>query len=1005
MPDNYIRLKQLHNPEISGYFVEVLAGTPTLTLGGNVSIEGDLIADTSGVYDLGRGDLPFRDVYIASGENIYFGDQKLSISGSYLLIDDEPFSVDVTGPPGPVGITGPSGATGSAGEQGYIGPTGPGGFTGPTGISITGYFLSGGNDEFIHYVLNDTGALGLGGPATHLPPVLLPSGATGEQGIEGPVGGLIYNFTNITGLFSGEQQPLVSSTEFSYDNPTLKIIRGLAYTMRYDATNVSNALSTATNYFVNGDYLQFCLFDAATKLGRYLPQETGIAPPGTPQSPMPAASGHIEALTSLFQYYEETTYKEQMTGPISFQALSQFRYGFQRITSNGIAVSPPHMYVLGDIIVYDASPAGPTGGTGMTGLTGMSGVTGLTGMSGATGKTGATGMTGVTGAGETGPTGMTGMTGPTSVEPGPTGPQGGPGMAGPQGVGDKFKASFGVDSLINPNDSTQLPAGSFIHIVAGSSTNTLVNGTTATFTMEDEIVIRHNSLRNMAYTAAQKILFSVSNDVTRFFSGRVKTYNESNGQLHVIISPPYSCPSCTSNSSGNPILDMFTAANVIDVNLESLEGRLGRTGETGATGMTGAGFTGGTGAVGPAGGYTGPTGAQGGTGNTGPTGAQGETGLTGMTGMTGHASNAEEFLVSAGTLNSALAFFIDSVGKTSLKLYKGFTYKFNLSAATINSGTAGDHVFAISDTSDGSNNSGPPVGSRYTSGWTEYDSDDEVVANGLGHYALFTVPHNAPATLYYYCVTHASMGSDIAIAVVRAGDTGVTGPQGDTGSQGPAGGYTGMTGYVGPTGPTGIRHRDAWGSGATYVANDTVTNGGRLYICILATPTTGANAYPPTSNTTYWELAAQAGSTGSTGPTGAQGETGLTGMTGDVRYTVGGISLLESDANNIIDFGMHDAGDFYIQNNNVIINFNSGMFRTGQVNIMRVANSGTTDPNHADFISNNPFFWGTGIHWPDDIAPIFTQSNGHSAMYTFVRFTDKMGLPVYLGSYSPNYDI
>ena len=79
--------------------------------------------------------------------------------------------------------------------------------------------------------------------------------------------------------------------------------------------------------------------------------------------------------------------------------------------------------------------------------------------------------------------------------------------------------------------------------------------------------------------------------------------------------------------------------------------------------------------------------------------------------------------------------------------------------------------------------------------------------------------------------------------------------------------------------------------------------------------------------------------------------------------------------------------------------------KTGQVNIMRVCNSGTSDTNSADFISNAPFFWGTGIHWPDDIAPIFTQSRGFSNMYTFVRFPDKVGLPVYLGTYSPNYDI
>jgi hypothetical protein len=180
-----------------------------------------------------------------------------------------------------------------------------------------------------------------------------------------------------------------------------------------------------------------------------------------------------------------------------------------------------------------------------------------------------------------------------------------------------------------------------------------------------------------------------------------------------------------------------------------------------------------------------------------------------------------------------------------------------------------------------------------------------------------------------------------------------------------------------------------------------VTYQGRLYVCIQ---TTSSPSEAPT-DTTKWTLVAEKGSTGSTGPTGAQGETGLTGMTGDVRYTLLDISLLSSNQANIIDFEMHDGGDFYITGNNVIVNFNSGMFRTGQVNIMRVANSGITDANSPLFIGNNPFFWGTGIHWPDDISPIFTQSQGFSNMFTFVRFRDKDNLPVYFGTYAPNYDV
>ena len=103
-----------------------------------------------------------------------------------------------------------------------------------------------------------------------------------------------------------------------------------------------------------------------------------------------------------------------ISGPVSLMAGSAFKYGFQRISATTLSpLNPPHHYVLGDIIVYDASPAGDTGMTGYTGMTGGSGQTGSTGMTGKTGKTGMTGMTGLPGHGDTGMTGLTGKTGKT----------------------------------------------------------------------------------------------------------------------------------------------------------------------------------------------------------------------------------------------------------------------------------------------------------------------------------------------------------------------------------------------------------------------------------------------------------------------------------------------------------------------------------------------------------------------------------------------------------------
>ena len=158
--------------------------------------------------------------------------------------------------------------------------------------------------------------------------------------------------------------------------------------------------------------------------------------------------------------------------------------------------------------------------------------------------------------------------------------------------------------------------------------------------------------------------------------------------------------------------------------------------------------------------------------------------------------------------------------------------------------------------------------------------------------------------------------------------------RGPTGPAGATDGSTGSTGPTGVTGPTGIKFEGTWLNGNSYTVGETVTDGNRLYVCIENT----SSPSEALSDTSKWQIVAEKGFTGSTGPTGGTGMTGKTGMTGDVRYTIGGISLLQSYQDNIVDFGMHDAGDFYITGNNVTVNFNPGMFRTGQVNVMRVCN-------------------------------------------------------------------
>ena len=90
-------------------------------------------------------------------------------------------------------------------------------------------------------------------------------------------------------------------------------------------------------------------------------------------------------------------------------------------------------------------------------------------------------------------------------------------------------------------------------------------------------------------------------------------------------------------------------------------------------------------------------------------------------------------------------FFIDGIKRDQLTLYEGTTYTFNVNAS--------NHPFRFSETSDGVHNSGL----EYTTG----------VTNPGSSVITFTVPINAPSTLYYYCGNHPLMGSNFNIIQPR----------------------------------------------------------------------------------------------------------------------------------------------------------------------------------------------------------------------------------------------
>jgi hypothetical protein len=200
-----------------------------------------------------------------------------------------------------------------------------------------------------------------------------------------------------------------------------------------------------------------------------------------------------------------------------------------------------------------------------------------------------------------------------------------------------------------------------------------------------------------------------------------------------------------------------------DIGATGVPGATGPLGYTGSRGIIGpTGFVGSQGIQGDPGGATGPlgyTGSQGATGPIGIRGMPGNQGYTGSLGASGYTGSKGETgatgLVGAtGVADISLTYFISSIGSVNyvfsgpgivagntdnpvLYLYRGFTYTF------VNT-TGGAHPFAIRVSAGGSD---------YTSGVSGSQTGTQV----------FTVPMNAPGTLYYQCTIHSSMGNTINI--------------------------------------------------------------------------------------------------------------------------------------------------------------------------------------------------------------------------------------------------
>ena len=97
---------------------------------------------------------------------------------------------------------------------------------------------------------------------------------------------------------------------------------------------------------------------------------------------------------------------------------------------------------------------------------------------------------------------------------------------------------------------------------------------------------------------------------------------------------------------------------------------------------------------------------------------------------------------------TSMKFYIDSILQADVTLYRGFTYTFDQSSSSNSA-----HPFRLSTTSDGTHGGG----SQYTDGVTYTGTQG---STGL---LTFTVPLDAPDTLYYYCQNHGNMGGEISI--------------------------------------------------------------------------------------------------------------------------------------------------------------------------------------------------------------------------------------------------
>ena len=119
------------------------------------------------------------------------------------------------------------------------------------------------------------------------------------------------------------------------------------------------------------------------------------------------------------------------------------------------------------------------------------------------------------------------------------------------------------------------------------------------------------------------------------------------------------------------------------------------------------------------------------------------------------------FVVTVAYIDGGNRYLIDGVDRPALSLQRGNTYVFDLS-----DGSNSNHPLAFSPTSgSGSFTNGVTDNYGYDSDSATYTTPANAPGNA-GSQVTFTVPEDAPSSIYYYCVVHGwNMGSPTASTI------------------------------------------------------------------------------------------------------------------------------------------------------------------------------------------------------------------------------------------------